>query len=154
MRICRSWGIEQNILKLVILGHFLPFYGLKTPKNKILKNDKICCRYHFTHVYQKSQSYDVPFLRYGVREVEFFVILGHILPFYYPPSPTNDLENQNFDKKWKKKPGDIIILHRCTINNSYMVYGSWDIKHNGQNFLSFWTPLTTQKNENKSLKIL
>ena len=46
------WDIEQNILKLVILGHFLPFYPLKTPKIKILKNEKICWRYHhFTHVY-------------------------------------------------------------------------------------------------------
>ena len=33
-----SWDIEQNLLKLVILGHFLPFYHQKTPKIKILKN--------------------------------------------------------------------------------------------------------------------
>ena len=32
-----SWDIKQNILKLVILGHFLPFYPLKTPKIRILK---------------------------------------------------------------------------------------------------------------------
>ena len=37
-----SWDIEQNILKLVILGHFLPFYLHKNPKIKILKNEKIC----------------------------------------------------------------------------------------------------------------
>ena len=37
-----SWDIEQNKLKLVILGHFLPFIPLKTPKIKILKNEKIC----------------------------------------------------------------------------------------------------------------
>ena len=60
-------GIEQSILKLVILGYFLPFYPLKTPKIKILKNQKIFWRYHhFTHVYQKSLSHDVWFLRYGV----------------------------------------------------------------------------------------
>ena len=29
-----SWDIEQNILKLVILGHFLPFYPPKNPKNQ------------------------------------------------------------------------------------------------------------------------
>ena len=29
-----SWDIEQNILKLVILGHFLPFYPRKNPKNQ------------------------------------------------------------------------------------------------------------------------
>ena len=33
----------------------------------------------------------------------FFVILGYFLPFY----PTNNPENQNFEKK-KKAPGDII----------------------------------------------
>ena len=49
-KIYSSWNIEQNILKLVILGHFYP---LKTPKIKILKNEKICWRYHFTHVHQK-----------------------------------------------------------------------------------------------------
>ena len=85
--------MEQSTLKLVILGHLLPFYPLKTQKIKILKNEKVCCRYyHFTHVYQKSQSYDVRFLRYGVRQAEFFVILGHFLPFQPPDNP----ENQNF----------------------------------------------------------
>ena len=29
-----SLDIEQNILTLVILGHFLPFYPPKNPKNK------------------------------------------------------------------------------------------------------------------------
>ena len=35
-----SCDIEQNILKLLILGHFLPFYPLKTQKIEILKNEK------------------------------------------------------------------------------------------------------------------
>ena len=50
-------------------------------------------------MYQKSQSYDVWFLRHGVRQTEFFVILGHVLPFY----PTNNPQNQNFEKM-KKTP--------------------------------------------------
>ena len=51
----------------------------------------------------------------------------------------------------KKTPGDIIILHICTINDNHMMYGSWDMECNRQNFLSFWTifcpftPLWTQK---------
>ena len=54
-------------------------------------------------------------------------------------------------KKWKKTPGDIIILHICPINNKYMVHCFWDMEHYGQNFLSFWnnfclfTPLTIPK---------
>ena len=142
-----SWDIEQNIQKLVILCHFLPFYPLQTPKIKILINEKICWRYHhFTHVYQKSQSYDVWFLRYGVWQTECFVIMDHFLPFYPPMDP----ENQNFEKM-KKTPEDIIILQMCTINDNHMMYGSWDMEHDGQNFLSFWTvfcpftPLTTWK---------
>ena len=51
----------------------------------------------------------------------------------------------------KKQPGDIIILHMCTINDNHIMYGSWDMESDEQNFLSFWTifcpfnPLTTQK---------
>ena len=42
---------------------------------------KNCWRYHaFTHVYQKPQSYDVQFLRYGVRQI-VAVVLGHFLSF-------------------------------------------------------------------------
>ena len=39
----------------------------------------------------------------------------------------------------------------CTINDNHMIYDSWDMEHDRQNFLSFWTifwtftPLTTQK---------
>ena len=59
-------------------------------------------------MYQKTQSHEVTFLRYGVRQTEFFVILGHFLSFY---SPKNQ-ENQNFEKM-KKASGDVIILHMC-----------------------------------------
>ena len=31
------------------------------------------------------------------------------------------MENQNFEKM-KKIPGDIIILHMCTINENHMMY--------------------------------
>ena len=41
----------------------------------------------------------------------------------YPP---NSLKNQNF-KKMKKKPGDIIILHKCTKNHDHMLYCSYDM---------------------------
>ena len=114
---------------------FCPFTPLKTSKIKILKNEKICWRYHhFTHVYQKSQSYDVQFLRYTVRQTEFFVILDRFLPFYL----TNNVKNQNFEKM-KSTPGDIITLYMCTINDNHRMYGSWDMKHDGQNILLFWT---------------
>ena len=108
--------------------HILPFYPLKTTKTKILENEKICWRYHhFTDVYQKSKSYDIPFLIYGVRQTDFFVNLGHFLPFYQtpPPPPPNDSENQHFEKKIKKYL-DILSLYTymSTINEDHMIYGS------------------------------
>ena len=72
------------------IGNFSSFFARppppKHPKIKILKNENICWRYHyFTHVYQKSQSYDVQFLRYGARQTELFVILGHFFALLLPP---------------------------------------------------------------------
>ena len=71
-----SWDIE---LKLVILGHFYP---PKNPKTQNFENEKNCWRYHhMTHVYQKSQSYDIRSWKYRARQTELYVILGHFLPF-------------------------------------------------------------------------
>ena len=101
---------------------------------------------HFTHLHKKWQSYDVWFLRHGARQTEFFVIQDCFLPFYPYMDPKKS-------KLWKneKIPENIIILKRCNINDSHMIYGSWDMECNWQHFLSFWavfcpfTPLTTQK---------
>ena len=62
-----------------------------------------------------------------------FVILGHFLPF----DPPKNLKNQNFEKM-TKKPEDIIILHLHTTNDNHTMYGSWEMEHERQNFLSFW----------------
>ena len=40
--------------------------------------------------------------------------------------------------KKKKTPADIILLHTCTIDQDHMMYGSWDMKCNRQEFLSSW----------------
>ena len=69
-------------------------------------------------------------------------------------TPFNNLKNENFEKM-KKYPRDIIIFHMCTINANHMMYGSWDIDHDGQNFLLFWTifcPFTLQRTQ--KIKIL
>ena len=54
----------------------------------------------------------------------FFVTLDHFLPFYPPNNP----KNQNFEKL-KKTPGDIIILHMCTIDDNHMMFGSYYMEH-------------------------
>ena len=66
---------------------------------------------------------------------QFFVILGHVMPFD-PPTPPNNSKNQNLEKM-RKVPGDIIILHLCTINDDHMIYSSWDMEHNKPNFCHF-----------------
>ena len=85
-------------------------------------------------MHHKWQSHDIWFLRYGAWQTGFFKILDHFLLF----NPLNNLKNQNFEKL-KKTPGDIIIFHKCTIKENHMMYGCWDIKRDGWNFLSFWT---------------
>ena len=80
--------------------------------------------------------YHVRFLRYGVRQKEFFVILGHFLLFaFFPPSLPNDSKNQNFEKKWKSNWRYYPFIHTC---KDHMIYGSWNIRCNRQNFSSFW----------------
>ena len=37
--------------------------------------------------------------------------------------PSKNLKNQNFEKM-EKLPGDIIIIHRCNINDNHMMHGS------------------------------
>ena len=90
------------------------------------------------------------YMTYGSWDMEhdrqdFFVILDHFLHFY----PSNNPKNQDFEKM-KNPTGDIIIWHRCTINDNHMMYGSWDMERDEQNFwdmvhnkykcyFSFWT---------------
>ena len=134
-----------------IFCHFGPifhFYSATTQKFKILKKWKNTRRYyHLTQVYHKQQSYDVWFLRYGAWQTKCLVILDYFLHFY----PSNNIildrslsfyslnnpKNQNFEKM-KTAPRDTIILHKCTINDNHILYCSWDMKCDRQNFLSFW----------------
>ena len=71
--------------------------------------------YHFTYVYHKWQSYDVWLLRYGVWQTEFFVKPWKI----------------KILKKWKKRPGDIIILIKFIKNHDHMLYCSWNVAFDG-----------------------
>ena len=65
--------------------------------------------------------------------------------WFWTAWPFTPLKTQKIKikKKMKKTPGDIIILHKCAINDNRM--------SDRQNFLSFWTPfssfipLTTQE---------
>ena len=79
----------------------------------------------------------------------FFSFWTIFCPFISNPITTQRIK---ILKRKKKTPGDIIILHKCTINDNHMIYGSWDMKCYRWNFLSSWAifftfypPLTAQK---------
>ena len=104
-----SWDMECDRKKkfFFILIIFCPFTTL-TLKIKIFKkwkkkNTRIY--HHFIQVYHKWQSYNIWFLRYEVWQTEFFVILGHALPFY--PITTQNInilkKRKNKKKKRRKK---------------------------------------------------
>ena len=55
-------------------------------------------------------------------------------PFFCPFTPLTTHK----PKFWKKRnPENIIILYKSTKNAIHMMYGSWDKKHNRENFLPF-----------------
>ena len=133
------WFLRYEVLQTEFFCHFGPFFALlplqQPKKSKFWKNEKHLWRYyHFTKVYHKWQSYDVWFLGYEAWRTEFFVILDRFLPFY----PSNNLKNQNFETL-KKRPRDIIILHKCTKNHDHVLYISLDMARNGFNcYFSVW----------------
>ena len=94
--------MECNRHNLSFWAICLPFYPTTDPEKNLA-----------------IRSYDVWFLRYGARQTDAFVILGHFLTF----DLCNNPKNKNFEKM-KKMPGYIIILHLCIINDNHMMYGS------------------------------
>ena len=132
-----SWGTEWDTEFFVILEKMKNKNKNNNNNNKKKKKKKIKIfkkkkkrkkfrkYHHFTHVYQKSQSYDIRFLRYRVRQTEFFVILDHFLPFY----STNNPQNENFEKMKKNNWG----FYWFTLNHhKWQSYHVWFLKHGGQ----------------------
>ena len=79
----RAWQTEISNFRSL----FTLLSAWKPKKLKFFKKEKNCWRYHhFTNVYQKSQWYDIQFLRNGVRQTLFFCHFG---PFFalYPLPP-------------------------------------------------------------------
>ena len=63
-------------------------------------------------------------------------------------------QKENILEKPKKMSGDIIILQKCTVNHDHVMYDSWDMKRDRQNFfviLGHFMPLyltNNPKNQN------
>ena len=82
-KIYNSWDIEHDRLKLVIIGHSLPFYPsplLKTWKIRILKKWKKLLEISSFYMLTKNHNH----MRYGSWDTEwdteYFVILGQFFP--------------------------------------------------------------------------
>ena len=75
----------------------------------------------YIHVYHKWRSYDIWFLKYKVQQkfLSFWAI-------YCPFSPLTTWKIKILTLK--KTPGDIIILHICTITDNHVMYGPWDME--------------------------
>ena len=111
-------------------------------------------------MYNKWESYDIWFLKYRAWRTEFFMILDCFCPFTHLRTWKIKIL-----KKWKKTL-EIISFYTCVLKwQSYDVwYGSWDMEHDGHDFLSLWTifclftPLTQKikilKKWKKNLEIL
>ena len=136
-----SWDMD-------VICHFGSFFALLPhywpQKLKPGKNIKKPWRYYpFTRKWKVNEDQ-----RCMVREIKGRS--DRVLLFWAIFYPPDNPKNQNFEKT-TQIPQDI-ILHLCTTNDNYMMYGSWDMECNRQNFLSFWTifyhfaaPLTTCK---------
>ena len=126
----------------IILGHFLSLppttwkikIQKKRKKNKKLTHMEISSFY----TYHKQSCGVCSWDRAQQTNLLFWTI-------FCPFSPPDNLENQNFEKI-KKAPEDIIILHKCTINGIYMMYGSWDMKCDKHK--PCFTALNNPKNQN------
>ena len=140
--------IECDRLKLVIMGHFSPFYHLlssKPNKSEIWRNEekeKNCWRYHhFTYVYQKHNH-----MRYGSWNTEWDRqnILSSLVIFY-PLLPAKS-------KFWKNEKSNCICYHFTHVYHKSWSYDICFLRYKArQDFLSFWaifcplTLLTTRK---------
>ena len=93
-------------------------------------------------MYHKWRSYNIWLVRYKACQTEFFVILGHFLPF----EPANNLKNQSFEEM-KKTPEDI-ILHLHTINDDHMMHMIPQIWSTTEFFiiLGYFLPFSPTKN--------
>ena len=145
-----SRDIEQSILELVILGHFLPFYPPPTTpqKSKVWKTKKFAGDIIILHMCTINDNH----MMHGSWDIErdrqnFLSFLTIFCPF----TPPNNPKNENF-RKMKKASEDIIILHMCTKYHGHMLYCSWDMTCDRCNcYFSFWaifcpfTPLTAWK---------
>ena len=140
------------------VGHLL-INSEKAEKSEFWNNEKKSWKYeryhHFTHGYQKPQSYELQFVRYGVRQIFGDIVLlpmcninqnhlmygswdikckGRSLCHFAIFSPLTLLTTQKNQLFQKIICLLIISLILFTANDNHTMYNSWNIKGDRQNF--------------------
>ena len=106
------WRMTDVIFFFFILGYFLPFYRLTAGKTRI-KKTHLAISSFYTCAPQMTTTWCMVPKMWSTPE--FFVTLDQFLPFY----PTNNPENQNYEKMKKKKP--IWRYHHFTLASHIMI---------------------------------
>ena len=119
-----SWDFKcdrQNFLSFWAI--FCLFTPLIIQKFKILKKWRKLLEtlviLHMSNINQNHMIYDSWDMERH-RQI-FFSFCTFFCPFTPPLLPLNNQKNQKFEKM-RKNPRDIIILHKCTINDYHMIY--------------------------------
>ena len=120
-----------------ILSHFCPLTLLTTQKIKILKKKKWKTHLEIWSFYTCVLQMRIIWCMVPEILSTTDIIFCHFRLFFTLLTPYNP-ENQNFEIM-KTIPGGIIILNMSTINENHMMYDSWDMEHDRQDFFSFWT---------------
>ena len=135
------------------MHHFLPFYppnSLKNENSKKMKKQLEISSFYASVPKIMILCYTVP----EIWRLTDIIIIFHFGLFFTLLTPTSPLTAQKMktSQKWKKNPGGIIILHKCTKNHDHMLYCSWDMADDICNcYFLFWaifcpfTALTGQK---------
>ena len=143
------WDTERDRQTFLLFWTiFWTFIALTTWKIKILKKRKYYLE--LLSLYTRKEIWEITWELHKWDMNENYMIYGSwdkkcdkhnflsLWTVFWPFSHLTTLKIKNSIKN-KQKPGDIIILHKCSINDNHTTYGFWDMKRNGHNFLSFWT---------------
>ena len=98
----------QNILKLVILGHFLPFYHPKKPQNQNFQKWKNLLE--ISSFYTNSKNL-VPETPYRVRQISFFV--------------KSKFKNKNEKNTWRYHHFTYVYQKLWSDYLQFLRYGAW-----------------------------
>ena len=124
-----SWDMVHDLCNYFLFWTiFCPFTPLTARKIKILKKQKKPL---------KISSFYICVPKFIIRWctlpemwcVTDVIVISHFELFILYPFIPLTAQKIKILKKKKKRPWDIIILHKCTEKYDQMMYGSWDMVH-------------------------